>query len=92
VLEALLSNDSLVIGDEDSLLGMGLELGCDYYSLLRYVRFEFFGLFGISQFVHTIDFYYMTEDIWSILIIRLKGIKQEGEQSQQLYRVFHDDF
>jgi hypothetical protein len=74
VLEALLSSKSLVVWHEDSLLDTILELGCDYYSLLRYVRFEFLTLFGISRFVDTIDFSCIMEDIWSRLIIRLKGV------------------
>jgi hypothetical protein len=56
VFGTLLSSEWLVVWNEDLLLEMIVELGCDYYLLLECVRFKFLSLFGISRFVNTIVF------------------------------------
>jgi hypothetical protein len=77
LLTELVSNESLVVENEDWLLDLIFELGRGYYSLLDYVRYEFLSDRGISKFCDNIDYSSVTEQIWFSLIERLRGIVDE---------------
>jgi hypothetical protein len=72
-LNEVISNDSLVVLSEDSLLEQILEFGREYLLLLGHLRFENLSLSGISRFFDMVDFSDVTESIWCGLSYRLKG-------------------
>jgi hypothetical protein len=68
------SDKSLVLENEDSLLAIILDLGESYSCLLDKVRYEFLSIEGISRFCDEFDYDRLTSSIWSSLCRRLKGV------------------
>jgi hypothetical protein len=77
LFHALLSSSSLRLESEDVLLTRLLELGEDYYEMWNYLEIAFLNDEGISQFVEYFPFSKLTSNIWSKIVIRLKGILNE---------------
>jgi hypothetical protein len=73
-LDAILSNTSLRIIDEDWLLDLLIEVGTDASFLFDHLRLEYLSSEGISRFCDLTDYIHFTENIWIHLLYRLKGI------------------
>jgi hypothetical protein len=73
ILDVFLSSENLVIESEDSLFTTILELGSDYFGLLRYVHIEFLSESGRDRFMNGIDFCWITEDVWKNLLLAFNG-------------------
>jgi hypothetical protein len=81
-LAAIVSSDSLEIESEDVLLQKIMEVAelqdqttaLTYWSLLRFVRFEYLSSVAISAFVDRFPAGNLTEDVWKALGIRLKYV------------------
>jgi hypothetical protein len=72
-LELILSNNSLQLLDEDSLLNFILNHESTFHSLLRYVRSEYLSVSGINLFLNSISLDDVTSDIWISLCHRLRS-------------------
>jgi hypothetical protein len=63
ILDAILSNDSLRIIDEDWLLNVLLEVGVDHSFLFGHLRLEYLSSTGITRFCDSIDYLHLTDEI-----------------------------
>lgn len=70
-MEMILSNDDLVIENEDWLLNFIMMRGNDSYYLMKYVRFEYVSDEYIKSFVQAVGFNEIDEFIWNSLTKRL---------------------
>jgi hypothetical protein len=75
-LHDILSSPSLAIESEDGLLDVLIELGSAYFEFWRYVEVVFLADKGLSLFVDTLPFDELTAEIWSEVILRLKGVSE----------------
>jgi hypothetical protein len=85
LFHALLS--SSLLENKDVLFTRLLELGGNYYEFWNYLEIAFLNDDGISQFVTYFPFSMLTSDIWSKIVICLKGIPDE-ERSPHRYHNF----
>jgi hypothetical protein len=85
-LHDILSSPSLAIESEDDLLGVLIELGSAYFEFWRYIEVIFLTDKGLSLFVDELPFDELTAEIWSEVILRLKGVS-EGAHRRRGCRV-----
>jgi hypothetical protein len=71
-LEEILSDDSLRLESEDSLLALLLSLGSDFIGLFGFVRFGLLSCKGIDQFVSQISYSSLDSRLWSSICRRLR--------------------
>jgi hypothetical protein len=70
----ILSDEQIVVENEDSLFEIIVNLGSDYYCLFDYLRFEYLNVSNISRFIEMIDLSSLSSKMWSSLCVRLKSV------------------
>ena len=85
-LDSILSNESLKLRDEDSLLDFILSLyedNCEYSVLFEYVQFSNISENYLISFIQKFDIEYINEKIWNSICYRLLHSKSEYIQSER---------
>jgi hypothetical protein len=72
-LHELLCSPSLKIESEDSLLGVLIELGSDYFEYWCYIEVTHLTDEGLSLFIDNLAFEHLSESIWKKIVDRCKG-------------------
>jgi hypothetical protein len=71
--ELVLSNDSLQLQDEDSLLSFILSLGSSGHCFIHHIRSEYLSISGINLFLNSISLEDLNNAIWLSLCHRLRS-------------------
>jgi hypothetical protein len=82
-LHKLLESTSLQIETEDSLLRLLIDLGGAYFEFWNYIEVSLLSSDGISLFVEQLPFDFVTETIWSKVVLRLKGDFDSNDHNQR---------
>jgi hypothetical protein len=91
MLHDILSSPSLALESEDGLLRVLIELGSAYFEFWTYIEVVFLTDKGFSLFVDKLPFDELTKEIWSQVILRLRGAS-EGQYRRRNCRDFPVQF
>jgi hypothetical protein len=89
-LHRLLSSPSLLIESEDTLLGQLITLDSGKSEFWGYIEVEFLSSKGISIFADALSIDELTDSIWMKIVLRLKGICDDGIRSRRFRAVTFD--
>jgi hypothetical protein len=87
-LHHLLYSQSLRIGTEDGLLRVLIDLGSDYCDYFDYLEGQFLTVKGVSDFLDSLEFDKLTQQLWMKVSERLKGTLDEAPFARRVPPLF----